>query len=92
MGIIERIKNREVDEMDLMEFITDNDIDIAIAAAESDIATEPILDIAAHDKDREVRMAAVNNKNTGMKTLQYLLKDSDREIARLAEERLVGGK
>lgn len=88
MDIIKMIKNREVDEVDLLEYITDNDINVAIAAAESDDATEPILDIAAHDKDSAVRKAAVNNKNIGAQTLQYLLKDKDEEIATLARERL----
>ena len=92
MDIINMIKNGEVDEVDLLEYITDNDINVAVAAAESDIATEPILDIAAHDKDIAVRMAAVNNKNIGVHTLQYLLGDEVEEIAMLAEERLRGGK
>lgn len=90
MDIVKKIKNGEVDEVDLLEYITDNDINVAIAAAESDIATEPILDIAAHDKDKMVRMAAVKNKNTGIQTLQYLSKDDDEEIAMLAEVRLKG--
>ena len=60
MDIIRMIKNREVTEADLLEYVTDNNIDVAVAAAESDLATEPILDIAAHDKDRAVRKAATN--------------------------------
>lgn len=92
MDIIKMIKNGEVDEVDLLEYITDNDINVAIVAAESDIATKPILDIAAHDKDRAVRKAAVNNKNIGVQTLQYLLEDEDEEIATLARERLRGNK
>lgn len=82
------IKNGEVDEVDLLEYITDNDINVAIAAAESNIATAPILDIAAHDKDSAVRKAAVNNKNIGVQTLQYLLNDADEEIAMVARKRL----
>ena len=66
MDIIEKIKNGDVDELDLVEYVTDNDINIAIAAAESKLATEPILDIAAHDKNREVRLTAVRNPKTGI--------------------------
>ena len=73
MNIIQKIKNGEVDEVDLLEYITDNDIDVAIAAAESEIATEPILDIASRDKDRRVRKAVVCNKNIGVRTLKYLV-------------------
>ena len=92
MDIIRMIKNGEVTEADLLEYITDNDIDVAIAAAESDLATEPILDIAAHDKDRAVRKAAACNKNTGVKTLQYLSRDKDAEIADLSRQRLKGDR
>lgn len=86
--VIEMIKNGKVDEFDLLKYVTDNDINMAIAVAESKFATEPILDIAAHDKDSAVRKAAVNNKNIGVKTLQYLLKDVDEGIAMLARARL----
>ena len=68
--------------------VTDNDVNIAIAVAESKYATEPILDIAAHDKDRWVRLSAVKNVNMGTDTLMYLLKDKDVEIAQKAMERL----
>lgn len=84
MNIIEEIKEGKVDELDLLEYITDNDVSVAIAAAQSNIATEPILDIASRDQNREVRMAAVKNPNIGKKTLQYLMKDSDEEIAEVA--------
>lgn len=90
MDIIRKIKCGEVDELGLLEYVTSNDINIAIAAAESSIATEPILDIAARDRDRLVRLAAVKNLNIGKKTLQFLLKDSDEEVAKLAKERLEG--
>ena len=92
MDIIRMIKNREVTEADLLEYVTDNNIDVAVAAAESDLATEPILDIAAHDKDRAVRRAAACNKNTGIHTLQYLSKDRNEEIAALARQQLEGDR
>jgi len=92
MDIIRMIKNREVTEADLLEYVTDNNIDVAVAAAESDLATEPILDIAAHDKDRAVRKAAACNKNTGVQTLQYLSRDRDEEIVALARQRLKGDR
>ncbi len=88
MGIIEKIKCGNVTELDLLEYITDNDISVAIAAAESKLATEPILDIAAHDKDREVRLAAVKNPNMGVDTLKMLKEDVDLEISRIATLRL----
>lgn len=88
MDIIEKIKNGDVDELDLVEYVTDNDINIAIAAAESKLATEPILDIAAHDKDREVRLAAVRNPNMGIDTLKMLSKDNDFEISQIAKARI----
>lgn len=68
------IRNGEIDEIDLFEYVTDNDINLAIAVAGCDSATEAILDIAAHDKDSTVRKAAINNENIGVKTLQYLLR------------------
>ena len=92
MDIIKMIREGELTEADVLEYVTDNDIDVAVAAAESDFATEPILDIAAHDKDRAVRKAAVCNKNTGVQTLQYLSKDRDEEIAALARQRLKGDR
>jgi len=91
MNIIDMIRTGNVDEADLLEYVTDNDINIAIAAAESDLATEPILDIAAHDKDKRVRLAAVNNTNTGKETLLLLSKDADSEIVAIANERLGEG-
>ena len=72
----------------MVEYVTDNDINIAIAAAESKLATEPILDIAAHDKDREVRLAAVRNPNMGIDTLKMLSKDNDFEISQIAKARI----
>lgn len=88
MDIIEKIKSGDIKEIELLEYVTDNDINIAIAAAESELATEPILDIAAHDKDREVRLAAVRNPNMGIDTLKMLSKDNDFEISQIAKARL----
>lgn len=88
MSAIEKIKAGGIDEAELLEYITDNDIEVAIAAAESELATGPILDIAAHDKDRRVRLAAVNNVHTGKDTLLLLAGDSDGEVAKIASVRL----
>ena len=88
MDIIEKIKSGDIKEIELLEYVTDNDINIAIAAAESELATELILDIAAHDKDREVRLAAVRNPNMGIDTLKMLSKDNDFEISQIAKARL----
>lgn len=90
MNVLTQIKNGECDEVDLLEYITDNDIKVAIAAAESLVANEPILDIAARDRDRRVRLAAVCNPNIGRKTLEFLVNDSDDEIASRAKEILEG--
>ena len=78
----------KLSEEELLEYVTSNDIETAIAAAKSPYATEPILDIAAHDKDWKVRMAAVQNPNMGQKTLEYLLGDANEEIVQLAKEKL----
>ncbi len=81
MELIEKIKAGLLDEADLLECVTDNNVLIAVAAAESTYATEPILDIAAHDKDKQVKLAALNNQNVGMKTLEFLSHSLDEEIA-----------
>lgn len=86
MGIIESIKADLVGEADLLEYVTSNDITVAIAAAESKSATEPILAVAAHDRDKRVRLAALNNKNVETETLEFLIHDMDREISDRAEE------
>ena len=86
--LIEDIKSGVMDETDLLEYVTSNDIEVAISVAESEYATEPILDIAAHDRDKRVRIAAVNNPNTEKETLKYLLNDSVDEIATIANNRL----
>ena len=85
MDIIEMIKSGNCDEANLLEYITDNNIEIALAAAESKFATEPILDIAARDRDERVRLAALNNPNIGDKTLRFLLDDQKEEIATKAK-------
>lgn len=88
MSALNRIKNGECDEADLLEYITDNDIEVAVAAAESTMATEPILAIAARDK--RVRAAALRNPNIGKNTIEYLVNDLDVEIAEEAKKILEG--
>lgn len=92
MNIIEFIKSNKCDEADLLEYITDNNVEIAIAAAASPKATGALLDIAARDKDKRVRMAALNNPNIEKRTVETLKKDSDLEISQKAEEVLKGMK
>lgn len=84
MDLIEQIENGILDEVELLEYVTDNDVNVAVAVAKSSMATEPILDIAANDRDRRVRFAAVTNPNIGNNTLIRLTKDSDEEIAAIA--------
>ena len=88
MGIIEKIKFGEMDEEELLELVTSNNMNIALAVAESVYSTAPILDIAAHDNDERVRFAAVNNPNIEKRTLEYLLDDPVGEIAEAAMKRL----
>ena len=88
MDILEYIRSGKADEVDLLEYVTDNDVEIAVAAAESPLATEPVIDIAAHDADRRVRYAAVRNPNIGLKTLRLLANDEDEDIACFAKARL----
>lgn len=84
MNLIEQIKNGMLDEAELLEYVTDNDVNVAIAVAESTMATESILDIAANDLDKRVRFAAVTNPNISKNTLIRLTKDADNEIASIA--------
>lgn len=86
--IIENIMSGLIDEVDLLEFVTDNDFDIAVAVASAPNATPEILDIASRDNDYRVRMAAVNNSNVEKKTLRYLCHDINKEIANIAVCRL----
>ena len=82
------IREGRLDEVDLLEYVTDNDIDIAEASAAAINASSTILDIAARDKDVRVRMATVNNPNTEKHTLEFLANDEDKEIANIAIRRL----
>ena len=91
-GMLLYIRDGNIDEADLLELVTNNDFDIALAVANCKCSTEPILDIAAHDRDDRIRLAVVNNDNCGVRTLQYLEKDSNHEIASVATGRLKGGK
>lgn len=79
--ILSSIKDGMMDEADLLELVSDNDFEIALAVANCSYSTEPILDIAAHDKDERIRLAAVNNANCGRRTLEYLQRDINKEIA-----------
>lgn len=88
MNLIDLIKAGMMDEADLLEYVTDNDVRIAIAVAEAPNVTPPILNIAAHDRNREVRLAAVKNPNIDKITLQYLKNDKEIEIAELANRKL----
>lgn len=88
IGFIHDIKNGLLDEVELLECVTSDDLEVAIMAASSRWATEPIIDIAAHDLDRDVRMAALGNPNIGRKTILLLTEDKDRNIAMLAKEKL----
>ena len=90
MDIKERIGKGLCDEVELLEYITDNNIEIAIAAAQSPIASGPILDIAARDRDEQVRLAALNNPNISYRTLVLLSNDPNREIAEKAKM-ILGG-
>lgn len=38
MDILEYIRSGKADEVDLLEYVTDNDVEIAVAAAESPLA------------------------------------------------------
>ena len=84
MGLIDEIKLGKVDESDLLEYVTSNDVDVAIAVASSKMATLPIIDIAAHYNDRRVRLAVITNKNIGNDTVLFLCDDKDDEVYRLA--------
>lgn len=75
--LIDDIKNGLRDEIELLEYVTSNDIRIAIAVAEFKWASEPIVDIAAHDLDSNVRRAALCNPNIGRKTVAMLTIDDD---------------
>lgn len=72
----------------LLKYITDNNIEYAIAAAQSQYATEELLNIASRDNDREVRLAALNNDNIGKEAIMYLTNDVDLEIKSLAIKKM----
>lgn len=85
MELVDAIKKGKIDEAELTDYITSNNLEVAIAAAGCSMATEFMIDIAAHDRDREVRLAAVLNKNIGNDTIVYLCNDKDGEIADIAK-------
>lgn len=80
-------KNKILEEQ-LLEDVVSNDLNIAVAAASSRYATDAVLNIAALDKDKEVRLAAVNNVNLSLETLQFLANDIDDEISTIAKLKL----
>ena len=86
--IISLIIDGKLDEADLLELVSDNDFDIEFAVVKCEYSTEPILDIAAHDRDDRIRLAVVNKKGCSVRTLKYLLKDSNSEIASIIARRI----
>lgn len=88
MDTITKIRNGEVDETELLEYVTSNDVELALAVACSDFATASILKIAAWDKDDKVRLAVINNKNTNDDTIRLLCNDEKIEIKYAAKEEL----
>ena len=88
MSIINKINEGNVDEVDLLEFITSNDFEIALAAAESPLSSSPILAIAALDSDKRIRIAALKNKNMDDETVILLCNDPDTEVSSIAKKEL----
>lgn len=80
-------KNKMLEEQ-LLEDVVSNDLSVAVAAASSQYATNAVLNIAALDKDKEVRLAAVNNVNISVETLKFLTNDIDNEISTIAKLKL----
>lgn len=75
-----------VDESDLFEYITSNNFNIALAAAESPLATSIILNVAALDTDDRIRLAALKNKNVSLETILKLCNDHNPTVAAFAKE------
>jgi len=86
MNTIEKIKSGMVDESDLFEYITSNDFNIALAAAESPLATSIILNVAAMDNNERIRLAALKNKNVSLETVLKLCNDYHPTVAAFAKE------
>lgn len=86
MNTIEKIKSGMVDEADLFEYITSNDFNIALTAAESPLATSSILNIAAIDNDERIRTAILKNKNISQETVLTLCNDLNSIVAALAKK------
>ena len=80
-------KNKMLEEQ-LLEDVVSNDLSVAVAAVSSQYATNAVLNIAALDKDKEVRLAAVNNVNISVETLKFLTNDIDNEISTIAKLKL----
>lgn len=88
MGLLDDIRNGNMDDAELLELVTSNDLAVALAVADSEYAPRPVLDIAAHDKDRLVRLAVAGNSKTGLRTLAYLCSDRDGEVAQRARSEI----
>ena len=89
MNIITKIRNGDVDEAELLECVTSNDIELVLAVSSSEFATPAILRIAAWDNDDQVRLAVARNKNTNDETIRLLCNDKNIEIANTAKEELI---
>lgn len=85
MNIVEKIRSGQVTELELLDYITNNDFSIALAAAESPLASSAVLQIASHDNDSRIRLAALKNKNIPSKAVLFLCHDQDSSIATLAK-------
>lgn len=85
MNIVEKIRSGQVTELELLDYITNNDFSIALAAAESPLASPAVLQIASHDNDSRIRLAALKNKNIPSKAVLFLCHDQDSSIATLAK-------
>lgn len=84
MNIVMKIKSGETDEFELLEYITSNDFDVALAATESPLASSKILKIAVKDKDERIRIAALRNKNISDELILMLCNDNNFSVASLA--------
>ena len=85
MSILDDIKAGKVDSADLFEYVSGNDVGLAIAAASAPNADGPTLELAAMDLDYRVRLAAAKNINTDKDTLDTLCLDENDEVAQQAQ-------
>lgn len=59
MNIVMKIKTGEIDEFELLENITNNAFDVALATAESPLASSNILKIAVGVKDERIQIEII---------------------------------